>query len=219
MVWLPGNHEPYKALLQSWIQMTVLQAVFKCIKLHQNIRNVNMLWVFQCACMHVGNDYKWLIEQLIQNTRQSSWLVSCEATYTYHRVGSHWVGRLLQTNLCDFFTMVSHKTAAFSLSSASAHHFFSRFEVSWGDSNHSLKNYGFLCNAIFSSCVNMCTNHLAMKCNYYAWIRNTVGEQGVFEESLVWSVILQPILHRKPVRTELLLCDRWQTSAQACICC
>jgi len=25
-------------------------------------------------------------------------------------------------------------------------------------------------------------------------------------------------LHRKPVRTDLLLCDRSQTSAQACIC-
>ena len=34
-----------------------------------------------------------------------------------------------------------------------------------------------------------------------------------------WLVILQPILHRKPVRTDLLLCDRWQASAQACICC
>ena len=30
--------------------------------------------------------------------------------------------------------------------------------------------------------------------------------QKVFEESLVLSVILQPILHRKPVRGDLLLC-------------
>ena len=36
------------------------------------------------------------------------------------------------------------------------------------------------------------------------WIRNTIGVQGVFEESLVWTMILQP----------MLLCDRWQTSAQ-----
>ena len=27
-------------------------------------------------------------------------------------------------------------------------------------------------------------------------------------------MILQPILHRKPVRIDLLLCNRWQTSAQ-----
>jgi len=27
------------------------------------------------------------------------------------------------------------------------------------------------------------------------WIRNTVGEQGMFEQSLVWSMILQPKLH------------------------
>jgi len=34
-----------------------------------------------------------------------------------------------------------------------------------------------------------------------------------------WSVILEPILHRKPVRGDLLLCNRWQASAQAWICC
>jgi len=28
--------------------------------------------------------------------------------------------------------------------------------------------------------------------------------QGVFEESLVWSMILQPILHRKPVRGSVI---------------
>jgi len=46
--------------------------------------------------------------------------------------------------------------------------------------------------------------------------------QLVFEESLVWSMILQPIPHtstEEGLRTDLLLCDRWQTSAQACICC
>jgi len=34
------------------------------------------------------------------------------------------------------------------------------FEVTPGDSNHSLKNYGFLYNASFSSRVRMYTNHL-----------------------------------------------------------
>ena len=33
-----------------------------------------------------------------------------------------------------------------------------------------------------------------------------------------WSVILQAILHRMPVRSDLLLCDRWRTSAQAHTC-
>ena len=78
-----------------------------------------------------------------------------------------------------------------------------------------VKNYGFLCDAIFSSLVRMRTNHLATKCNYYAgleipWCAGSVGRK---------PVILQPILHRKPVRGDLLLCNRWQTSAQACICC
>ena len=31
--------------------------------------------------------------------------------------------------------------------------------------------------------------------------------------------VIQPVLHRKPVRGDLLLCNRWQTSAQVCICC
>ena len=83
----------------------------------------------------------------------------------------------------------SHKTAAFSTEQCTSPSVFSRFEVSRSSANHSLKNYGFLCDAIFSSHVRLRTNHLAMKCNYYAaqdcWIRNTVGMQGVFEESLV----------------------------------
>ena len=61
-----------------------------------------------------------------------------------------------------------HKTAALTTEQCTSPSlFFSRFEVSWGSSNRSLKNYDFLCDAIFSSCVRMRTNHLAMKCNYY----------------------------------------------------
>jgi len=45
-----------------------------------------------------------------------------------------------------------------------------------------------------SSCVRMRTNHLATKCNYYARLLK-VGVRGVFEESLVWLMIIQPILH------------------------
>jgi len=45
----------------------------------------------------------------------------------------------------------------------------------------------------------MRTNHLATIMQD-CWIRNTVGVQGVFEES-VW-----------------FFSQRWQTSAQACIC-
>jgi len=61
----------------------------------------------------------------------------------------------------------------------------------------------------FSSRVRMRTNHLAMKCYYarllnekYCWCAGSVSRK---------PVILQPILHRKPVRGDLLLCNRWQT--------
>ena len=65
----------------------------------------------------------------------------------------------------------SCKTAAFVTEQCANPSLFSRFEVTRGDSNRSL-NYGFLYDAIFSSCVRMCTNHLATKCNYYARLLN-----------------------------------------------
>ena len=48
-----------------------------------------------------------------------------------------------------------------------------------------------------SSRVWMGTNHLATKCNYYARLLTLKYSwvQGVFEESLVWSMTLQPTLH------------------------
>jgi len=66
----------------------------------------------------------------------------------------------------------SHKTVEFFTEQCTGPSLFSRFEVLRGDSNRSLKNYGFLCDAIFSSRVRMCTNHLATKFNCYVRLRN-----------------------------------------------
>jgi len=44
---------------------------------------------------------------------------------------------------------------------------FSRFEVTRGDSNCSLKNYSFLYDAIFYSCVHMHTKHLIPVANLH----------------------------------------------------
>ena len=66
----------------------------------------------------------------------------------------------------------SHKTAEFFTEQCTSPSLFSRFEVTRGDSNRSLMNYGFLYNAIFSSCVRMRTNHLATKLNYYERLLN-----------------------------------------------
>ena len=70
----------------------------------------------------------------------------------------------------------SHKTAAFFTEQCTSPSLFSRFEVMRGDSNRSLKNYGFLYDAIFSSHVRMRTNHLATKYNYYARLLLVCGE-------------------------------------------
>jgi len=133
--------------------------------------------------------------------------------------------RLVQ-NFVTLSWWFSHKTAACYTDQCTSPSFLHHFEVSWHGLNHSLKNYGFLCNAIFCSHVRMHTNHLAMKCNL---LRN-IGEleiELVCRECLkrAWSgqwFFSQYCIHllRKPVRTDLLLCDSWwQTSAQACICC
>ena len=133
--------------------------------------------------------------------------------------------RWASSNLHDSFMMVFTQNSSISTEQCTRPSFFSRFEVSGGGSNRSLKNYGFLSDAIFSSRARMCTNHLEMKCNFITqdcWIGNTVGVQGVSEESLVWSMILQPVLHTSIYTEEACenrLCNRWQTSTQACICC
>ena len=97
-----------------------------------------------------------------------------------------------------------------------------------------LKSYASLAMP-FSKIVCMRTNTLAMKQLLFkiveleiwlhAWrqgesLASTV--ESMFEESLhgQW-FFSQYCIHllRKPTRTDLLLCDRWQTSAQACTCC
>jgi len=127
------------------------------------------------------------------------------------------VFRRASSNLLDSFTMVSAQNSSVSTEQCTSPLLFlqvwsltRRFEPLTEELWLPLRCH-------FSSIVRMRTNHLATKYNCYA--RNTVGVRGVIEESLVWSLILQPILYRKLVRVDLLLCDKWQTSAQACICC
>ena len=72
----------------------------------------------------------------------------------------HWTAKL--PKLCDSFTMVLHKTAAFYTEQCTSPSLFHNFQVSQGSSNQSLKNYGFISNTIFKNC-RRCTNHLATK--------------------------------------------------------
>ena len=112
---------------------------------------------------------------------------------------------------------------------------FYNFEVSQSTSNQSLKSCGFICDTIFFTCT-LHTNHLATKCaqdcaELKVWLvcMETCRERlchplltrAVFEQSLVNDAFSQYCIHllRKPVRGDLLFCDRWQTSAQTCTCC
>ena len=125
-----------------------------------------------------------------------------------------------------------HKTGTFYTEQCTNPSLFHNFEASRGGSNRSLMNYGFI------SDVRMYTNHLTIKQLLFkvvkletqlcAW-RQVESLASIVDSCSVWTehgqwffsqyCIHLPHLLRKPIRTDLLLCDRWQTSAQACICC
>ena len=66
------------------------------------------------------------------------------------------------SKLCDFFTMVFMQSTAFYTEQHTHPLLFYNFEVLWGTSNQSRRNFGFICKAI-SSLVHMHTKHLATK--------------------------------------------------------
>ena len=86
--------------------------------------------------------------------------------------------RRASSNLRDSFTMVfAQNSGIFHWAVHQPIAFFSRFEVTRGDSNRSQKNYGFLYDAIFFhvyTCAQITLNFelLATKCNYYARLLN-----------------------------------------------
>ena len=81
--------------------------------------------------------------------------------------------RRASSNLHDSFTMVFAQNSSIFHWAVHQPIAFSRFEDARGDSNRSLKNYGFLYDTIFfSSRVRMRTNHLATKFSYYARLPN-----------------------------------------------
>ena len=80
--------------------------------------------------------------------------------------------RRASSKLHDSFTTVFTQNRSIFTEQCTSLSLFSRCEVTRGDSNRSLKNYGFLYDAIFSSRVRMRTNHLATKCNYYVRLPN-----------------------------------------------
>ena len=128
--------------------------------------------------------------------------------------------RQASSNLCDSFTMVFARNSIFHRVVHQPIAFFKVWihmrvfkpltEELWLPLRH---HFFFTC--MHAQITSNKMKFIAQDC----WIRNTVGVQGVFEESLIWSTILQPILHRKPVReTCCSVIDR-NTSAQACIWC
>jgi len=84
----------------------------------------------------------------------------------------------------------------------------------------------------FSKIVRMCTPHLATKQLLFKIVELEIwlyayrqGESltlivdSVFEESLVHDSSVNTAEEAYEDRIAELLCDRWQTSAQACTCC
>ena len=117
----------------------------------------------------------------------------------------HWTAKL--PKLCDSFTMVLHKTAAFYTEQCTSPSLFHNFQVSQGSSNQSLKNYGFISNTIFKNCRHMhksLSNKAIIiqdcwitKNQWCAWRH---GKTGINCWLCVWRapaqlMFLQPILH------------------------
>ena len=74
-------------------------------------------------------------------------------------------------NLRGSFTMVFAQNSSIFTEQCTSPSHFSRLEVTRGDSNRSLKNYGSFTTHFFFT-LRMRTNHLAAKCNYYARLLN-----------------------------------------------
>ena len=114
--------------------------------------------------------------------------------------------RQASSNCVTLSQWFSHKTAAFWPDQCTSPLLFHNLEVSRGGSNQSLKNYGFISDAIFK---NWCmrTNHLATKQLLFKIVELEIrlcarrqGEPLAFIADSVclkkaWSTILQPILH------------------------
>jgi len=90
--------------------------------------------------------------------------------------------------------------------------------------------YGFNYDAIFFTCMHAHKSLSNKIITEDCWIRNMVGYSERLFHPLSWLsdwtgpgqwFFSQYCIHslRKPVRTDLLHCDRWQTQTQACTCC
>ena len=69
--------------------------------------------------------------------------------------------RQASSNLRDSFAMLFAQNSSIFTEQCTSSSLFSRFEVTQGNSNRSLKNYGFLYDAIFFPRVRMRINYLA----------------------------------------------------------
>ena len=107
----------------------------------------------------------------------------------------------------------SHKTAAFSTEQRTSPSLFlclKSHEAVWTTHWRTMASFA---TPFFFMCMHVHKSH--------QWKRKIAELEkswcaGSVEEILVWSMILQLILYRKPVRRDLLLGNRWQTSAQTC---
>ena len=108
--------------------------------------------------------------------------------------------RLASSNLCDCFTMVLAQTAAFYTEQCTSPSLFQNFEVSRGGLNQWLKNYGFIYNALFFTCMHA---HKSLGNEMYLLLKIAdlkiqlmCMETGRALSSIVACLrILQPILH------------------------
>ena len=123
---------------------------------HPILSHLVMVW--ECASHHSAPRLRRRV-QLSRRGCLGGWGASCGKHRESTEPESHQTAKmfffllLLQKGQFKFARLFHDgfctKQQHFPLSSAPVHRFFSRFEVTRGDSNRSLKNYGFLYDAIF----------------------------------------------------------------------
>ena len=109
-------------------------------------------------------------------------------------------------------TISRTKQQHFSPSSAPAHRLFPGLKSHEAIRTAQWRTMASFTTPIFFTCTHAhksLSNEVIITQDY--WIRNTVGVRGVWRKP---GLVNDSILHRKPVSGDLLLCNRWQTSAQ-----
>ena len=99
------------------------------------------------------------ISKCFHEEQHAQWYVKALQKYWTRKQPDHQYVSSSSDGLVQNYVTLSqwfpHKTAVFYTEQCTSTSLFHNFEVSWGTSNRSLKNNGFICNATFFTCTHV----------------------------------------------------------------